>query len=424
MSDDSDKVFDYVVVGTGILSAVSYKTLTDKKLSTKVINVEGLPKLQNHKDNKFNFEKNTIFYGLGGTSNIWASTYDFYPKAYNLPYLDKLYTEKNLKLVESTLKFFNVPIAELQNKHFKDKSYFFVNIPKQNINLAIRNRKLFKFKDIFNKMDLININFKNLKIDPINKLIQDKYSNKVIRYKKIILAAGGIGNPFLIDKYFTKNKSNGKNYMNHLKFSPLVFETKKYLRTNKVTGLKKNKDFEFIPTYLVKNSSKGLIHSFRIYVALRSDVYPKSNPLIKAIDKIIRKFGYSKFFKILIYTDMKPATNFLQFENDNIILNTSLDSTMNLVVSSISDIHDLLKSHLKIKNVFNKKDYIIREGSHHMGTTIMGKNSDEAVVDQNLNLFGFKDVKVVGTSSLPLAGSGHPTLTSMIVAILELKGDI
>jgi len=114
----------------------------------------------------------------------------------------------------------------------------------------------------------------------------------------------------------------------------------------------------------------------------------------------------------------------LQFENDNIILNTSLDSTMNLVVSSISYIHDLLKSHLKIKNVFNKKDYIIREGSHHMGTTIMGKNSDEAVVDQNLNLFGFKDVKVVGTSSLPLAGSGHPTLTSMIVAILELKGDI
>lgn len=423
MTDDGDKFFEYVVIGTGILGSISYKVLTDKKFSTKVINVEDLPNLQNHKDNKFNFEKNTIFYGLGGTSNIWASTYDFYPKTYDLSYIDKLYTEKNFKSVESTLKFFNVPIAELQKNHFEDKSYFLSDVPKQNINLAIRNRELFKFEDIFNKIDLLNISLKNLKIDPINKVIQDKYSNKVIRYNKIILAAGGIGNPFLIDRYFTKNKNNGKNYMNHLKFSPLVFETNKFIKTSKVTGLRRTKDFELFPTYQVENNSEGLIHSFRIYTALRSDVHPKSKTLIKVIDKIIRKFGFSKFFKVLVYTDMKPATNFLKFDNDNIILNTSKDSTMNLIVSSISDIHHLLESHLKIKNVFINTDYVVREGSHHIGTTIMGKNADEAVVDENLNLFGFKEVKVIGTSTLPAAGSGHPTLTAMILAILKLKSD-
>lgn len=423
MTDGSDEVFEYVIIGTGILSSVCYKVLTDKKFSTKVVNVEDIPNLQNHKNNKFNFEKNTIFYGLGGTSNIWASTYDFYPKNYDLSYINKLYTEKNLKLVESTLKFFNVPITELQKNHFENKSYFLSDVPKQNINLAIRNRELFKFKDIFNKKDLINISFKNFKIDPINKAIQDKCSNKVLRYNKLILAAGGIGNPFLIDKYFTKNKNNGKNYMNHLKFSPLVFETNKYIKTNKVTGLRRTKDFELFPTYQVENNSDGLIDSFRIYTALRSDAYPKSNALIKVIDRIIRKFGFSKFFKILVYTDMKPATNFLKFDKDNIILNTSRDTTMNSIVSSISDIHNLLKSHLKIKNIFVKKDFVVREGSHHIGTTIMGKNADEAVVDKNLNLFGFKEVKVIGTSTLPLAGSGHPTLTAMILAILKLKSD-
>ena len=53
MTDDGDKFFEYVVIGTGILGSISYKVLTDKKFSTKVINVEDLPNLQNHKDNKF-----------------------------------------------------------------------------------------------------------------------------------------------------------------------------------------------------------------------------------------------------------------------------------------------------------------------------------------------------------------------------------
>jgi len=52
----NNKVFDYVIIGTGIMSSVAYKTLLNKNYSIKVININNLPGLQNEKQNKFNFK--------------------------------------------------------------------------------------------------------------------------------------------------------------------------------------------------------------------------------------------------------------------------------------------------------------------------------------------------------------------------------
>ena len=46
-----------------------------------------------------------------------------------------------------------------------------------------------------------------------------------------------------------------------------------------------------------------------------------------------------------------------------------------------------------------------------MGGTRMGYNSNSAVVDKNLKLFGSKNIYVVGSSVFPTGGHANPTLT-------------
>ena len=236
----------------------------------------------------------------------------------------------------------------------------------------------------------------------------------------MLLTAGGIGNSFLINKYF-KNKNNGKNYMNHLKFSPLVFETSKRLRIRRVIGRNKLNDYEIIPTYFIKDEDEKLLHSYRIYTSLRTEVEKNCNYSSLIIDKLFRKIGFSKYFKVLVYTDMKPRKNYLKFTNNEIILNSTEDTTIENISNFISAVHCDLKEHPNVKKVVNKVNYAINEGSHHIGTTIMGEHPDNSVVDLNSNLYGYENIKVFGTSVLPQAGSGHPTLTAMILTILELE---
>ena len=421
---ENNKHFDYIIVGTGIMSALAYKKILDSKRTVKIINLHGLPDLQNNKNNKFNFKRGTIYYGLGGTSNIWSSTYDFYPKGYLPPNVEEKLSNENLKSVETILKYFNVPIVELQNISTNRESFFMKNIGSSNVNYAIRNKNLFNFSKIFKAQDLINLHIHDFNIDNSEKTIENLLSNEKFSYETLLLAAGGIGNPFLINKYFSKNKNNGKNYMNHLKFSPLIFETKKLLRIKTVTGTNNLKNFEIIPTYLIKNDEENLLHSFRIYTTLRTATNNKVSFVNLIFDKILRKFGFSKYYKILIYTDMKPATNTLEFEDETVILNTSEDSTMQNILKSIDQIKNLLKENPKIHKIFEKNNYVINEGSHHIGTTIMGESQDQSVVNKSLELHGSNNVKVIGTSVLPLAGSGHPTLTAMILTILELDEEI
>ena len=55
---------------------------------------------------------------------------------------------------------------------------------------------------------------------------------------------------------------------------------------------------------------------------------------------------------------------------------------------------------------------IVQYGSHHCGTTAMGK-----VVDSNLELLGFPGIFVLGSSVFPSAGHAPPTLTIVALAL-------
>ncbi len=420
----NNKVFDYVIIGTGIMSSVAYKTLLDKNYDIKVINIEKLPALQNEKNNKFDFKKGTIFYGKGGTSNIWSSTYDLYPNNYLPMFLDNILSNEKIKSVHNILRHFDVPLRKILNTNVNKKDFFMSDVNGVEVNFAIRNKELFNFYEVFNKKDIWDVDLKNLEINHNEQKIEDQLSNEKVYYKTLVLTAGGIGNSFLINRYFKNNKNNGKNYMNHLKFSPLVFKTNKRLRISKVTGTRKLDNYEIIPTYLIKDENDKLLHSYRIYTSLRTEVEKKSNYLSLIVDKIFRKVGFSKFFKILVYTDMKPGKNYLEFTNNETILNSTKDTTIENISNFINAIHRDLRQHPNVKKVVNKVNYEINEGSHHIGTTIMGEHADNSVVNLNSNLYGYDNIKVFGTSVLPQAGSGHPTLTAMILTILELEKNL
>lgn len=54
--------------------------------------------------------------------------------------------------------------------------------------------------------------------------------------------------------------------------------------------------------------------------------------------------------------------------------------------------------------------------SHHAGTTRMGINKNQSVVDANLRVHGVENLHVAGTSVFPTSGHANPTLTAVILA--------
>ena len=54
---------------------------------------------------------------------------------------------------------------------------------------------------------------------------------------------------------------------------------------------------------------------------------------------------------------------------------------------------------------------------HHMGTTKMGINQNDSVVDQNCKVHGLKNLYIAGSSVFPTFGFANPTLTIVALSI-------
>lgn len=55
---------------------------------------------------------------------------------------------------------------------------------------------------------------------------------------------------------------------------------------------------------------------------------------------------------------------------------------------------------------------VLKDNSHHIGSTGMGGSPEDAVVDSDLRVFGFSNLWIVGTSVLPTGSHANPTLTA------------
>ena len=60
---------------------------------------------------------------------------------------------------------------------------------------------------------------------------------------------------------------------------------------------------------------------------------------------------------------------------------------------------------------------------HHMGTTKMGVNHNDSVVDQNCKVHGLKNIYIAGSSVFPTFGFANPTLTIIALSI-KLAGHL
>jgi choline dehydrogenase-like flavoprotein len=56
-------------------------------------------------------------------------------------------------------------------------------------------------------------------------------------------------------------------------------------------------------------------------------------------------------------------------------------------------------------------------GGHHIGTTRMGRNPTEGVVDANCRIFDIRNLYVTGSAIFPTSGQANPTLTIVALAI-------
>ena len=58
----------------------------------------------------------------------------------------------------------------------------------------------------------------------------------------------------------------------------------------------------------------------------------------------------------------------------------------------------------------------VRDASHHMGTTRMGKTPDDGVVDKNCKVFGIDNLYIAGSSVFPTGGNANPTYTILALS--------
>ena len=71
-----------------------------------------------------------------------------------------------------------------------------------------------------------------------------------------------------------------------------------------------------------------------------------------------------------------------------------------------------------LKNInWKKKNSPIGGGYHHMGTTRMGSNVNESVVDQDCKYHQLNNLYIAGSSVFPTSGSTNPTLTIVALAL-------
>ncbi len=95
---------------------------------------------------------------------------------------------------------------------------------------------------------------------------------------------------------------------------------------------------------------------------------------------------------------------------------------------SIHHLHDELAARLKQGNYgtlkWNHDDYppddlsdIVTDSSHHMGTTRMGLNPEDSVVDTDCKVHGVDNLYIAGSSVFPSGGFANPTFTIVALAI-------
>tara|TARA_B110000027_G_C16101049_1_gene293086 strand:+ start:463 stop:1917 length:1455 start_codon:yes stop_codon:yes gene_type:complete len=361
----------------------------------------------------------------------------------------------DFKNFENLKKKNNKIYKDFLNNNWEVNSWQFIK--KKNFNHFIS--KLDTNVKIFSETEFVKFRINEKKINEI--IVKDNKKKEFSLIGKIIvLAQGALQSTktlLLTEKVHgikmgNENGHLGKFYMEHPHLHLGYFYDKKKILKKRFT----KKNFELTGLYLKKPYKNDLLNgcltfnneslllnpdTLRLQYILRLKKIPKN--IFK--DYSLIKFFYNLmigFFNLIKEKILDKKFIYARFEQSpNINSRMELDDNnkikLNWKISksdivSFCKITSMAKNYVKEKisnqvfidkTIYDKKNWnknfenkILGIG-HHMGTTMMSKNSHFGVVDENLKLHYKDNIFVCSSSVFPSGGVGHPTFTICSLAI-------
>ena len=450
--------YDYIIIGTGPAGSVLANNLA--------LDGSKIALIDRASNNKFVKDQN---------SYIFSPYINNCPSFYTPQYSDQLggnstlWNNKIFLMSEDEFNKFNWGFSyEELKKYSKDLSsklnikHNLINTVEQTsklkLSLSKREKKLGNIFEFLKIKDNKNIdlyypysptkiytekNFANqLKI--VSKKSKEE---RLLKIKKaLILCSGGLGNPHIIRNLLPKSSDLiGKNLCDHPhinlgKFRKNISEdflhfAKYFLNKNsdlseKNAYIEKNKifvgiqmDFHEDPLKYLKRKyisiqSTSIKRYFLLFILVYDFLF-KSLKRLMFFFKIGYKYSFEFFFSQSLNKD--NSVSLTTYEKDEYGL---LKSNINLSFSNndIKIYNELVElffkekinnKNLEYKN-FDTKNVLV--GLHPSCTTIIGENINEGCVDKNLNLFGYENVFVSGSSVFKTNGFTNPTWTIMTLS--------
>ena len=423
-----EKVYDYIIIGSGPAGVSFYKNIISKKKKSNILIIEDGD--YHNKKYKKVFSKHLKIklksraFTVGGSSTIWSNISSYFEE------FEMKSRWNNEKKNLWPLKYDSL-IAEYK-KVDKKFNFFFDELKKKKFKIPFEVRQFIgstyplNFKKFIDhkEIDLI-YNCKICSIDENSKLTR-AYTDRDKQYfsaKKMIVCCGGIESINLIKNSINEKKIKniqnknivGKFFMDHPKFNlgylqyPRVDLIKKFELTKKKNNiqyygisLRKNlqKKFNLLNSYVRFEKSSGKI------VKLLSKI---NVPILKNIIK--KKISY----KVRVFCEMEPnINNLVTLKKKKTYVKLRLSKNDKRTIDFLSSEIKRYFSHnpkfeknLKINIARNK----IEDASHHMGGLRYSNNNKLSNVDRNLKIRGLKNIYICSSAVFPTSGSVNPTMT-------------
>lgn len=120
---------------------------------------------------------------------------------------------------------------------------------------------------------------------------------------------------------------------------------------------------------------------------------------------------------------IKVTSRYSKF--DDFLINYKLDEKfLNVVVKFQMEVLKFIETMAPIKNVAASEirlEELIKDQYHYFGTTRMGYNFSDSVVNYAGKMHGTNGIYFVGTSVLPIARYEHPTFFALVLSVFTSK---
>ena len=422
-----DKIYDFIIIGSGPAAVTLYRKLLSKKKKNILILEEGDYSKKSFKKvltKHLKIKLRSRAFTVGGTSSIWSNVSSYLEDFEMKP----RWKNRQLNLWPLSHEILLKEYKKLDKKYqfsFNKLKSCFLNIPFE-VRPFIASTKPINFKQLINEneVDLIY----NCKISTIdeNQKIATAFNQKnkfKFKAKKIIICCGGIESVNLIQNSLYKKKLKniknknivGKYFMDHPKFNLGYLKYPKLDIINKLELKIKKNLISYYGISLKRNiqQKKNLLNSYVRFEKLDNRISRFFEKLNIPIIKNIRRS--ENIYKVRLFCEMMPnIKNSIVLKQNKIFVNFKLSKidheTIKLLSNKIKNFFSFkpdLETNFKVQYEENK----IKDASHHIGGLRFDNNKKLSVVDKSLKIRGLKNIYVCSSAIFPTSGSVNPTMT-------------